>query len=66
MQNFEFLVDFYVIELEGCDAVLGAQYLRTLGPIVWNFDNMEMGFTLGKKDVRLVGIGHSEAKQVGS
>ena len=33
---------------------------------MWNFNTMEMGFTVGKKDVQLVGIGQSEAKQVGS
>ena len=38
LQNSQFLVDFYLIKLEGCDAILGAQWLSTLGPIVWNFD----------------------------
>ena len=33
---------------------------------MWNFDTMEMGFTVGKKDVRLVGIGHSTVTPVGS
>ena len=36
LQNSQFLVYFYLIDLEGCDAVFGAQWLRTLGPIVWN------------------------------
>ena len=51
LQNSQFLVDFYLIELEGCDAVLGAQWLRTLGPILWNFGSMEMGFKVGDKKV---------------
>ena len=62
LQNSQFLVDFYLIELEGCDAVLGAQWLRTLGPILWNFESMEMGFKVGNSEVRLSRLGQSEAK----
>ena len=47
-------------------AVLGAQWLRTLGSIVWNFDIMEMDFTMGKEEIRLVGIGQSEPRLVGT
>ena len=64
LHNSQFLVDFYLIELEGYDAVLGAQWLRTLGPIVWNFDTMEMGFTAGNEEIWLVGIGQSEPRLV--
>ena len=56
---------FYLIELEGCDAILGAQWLKTLGPITWNFETIEMGFSVGKKEIRLVGIGHLELRLVG-
>ena len=66
VQNSQFLVDFYLIELEGYDVVLGAQWLKTLGPIIWNFETMEMGFSVGKKEIHLVGIGHSEVKLVSS
>ena len=55
-----------MIDLEGCDAVLSSQWLRTLGPIVWNFGSMKMSSTVGKSEVRLVGLGHTETKQVGS
>ena len=54
-----------MIELEGCDAVLGAQWLRTLGLILWNFGSMEMGFKVGENEVRLIGLGHSEVKKIG-
>ena len=33
---------------------------------MWNFNTMEMGFSVGKKDVRLAGIVHLELKAVGS
>ena len=59
LQNSQFLVDFYLIELESCDAVLGAQWLRTLGPVVWNFESMEIGFTIEENEVRLIGLGQN-------
>lgn len=40
-------VDLYPLPLEGCDAVLGAQWLRTLGPIVWDFSKLHMKFQIG-------------------
>ena len=33
---------------------------------MWNFESMEMGFTIGETEVRLIGLGQIEAKQVGS
>ncbi|CAB4265105.1 unnamed protein product [Prunus armeniaca] len=40
----------------GCDAVLGAQWLRTLGPIVWDFSKLQMTFNVGGQDVELKGV----------
>ena len=37
-----------------------------IGQIIWNFETMEMGFLVGKKEIRLAGIGHSEVKSVSS
>jgi hypothetical protein len=33
----EFMLDFFVIPLAGYDMVLGVHWLRTLGPILWDF-----------------------------
>jgi hypothetical protein len=38
-----FRIDFYVISLGGYEVVLGCQWLRTLGPILWDFDRLPMG-----------------------
>jgi hypothetical protein len=38
----EFVVDLFVIPLEGFDMVLGVQWVRTLGPILWDFDHARM------------------------
>ncbi|XP_048429391.1 uncharacterized protein LOC125472242 [Pyrus x bretschneideri] len=49
IQQYEYTSDFYVLQLGGCDVVLGAQWLRTLGPILWDFDKLKMEFSLGQK-----------------
>jgi len=37
MQGYIFRTEFFILPLAGCDAVLGIQWLRTLGPILWDF-----------------------------
>lgn len=32
-----FYIDFFVIPLGGFDAILGVNWLKTLGPIQWDF-----------------------------
>ncbi|KAJ4975676.1 hypothetical protein NE237_000782 [Protea cynaroides] len=59
-----FQIDFLLLPLDGCDAVLGAQWLQTLGPILWNFKNMEMIFRRGMKTFTLQGIKTLEAQLV--
>jgi hypothetical protein len=40
-----FILEFFIIDLQGYDAVLGAQWLKTLSPILWNFASLHMSFT---------------------
>jgi hypothetical protein len=35
----EFVMDFFIIPLAGYEMVLGVHWLRTLGPILWDFTN---------------------------
>lgn len=44
LQNTLFIVEFYLLNLSGYDAVLRAQWLRTLGPILWDFSQLYMSF----------------------
>ncbi|KAM5554117.1 hypothetical protein ABKV19_026048 [Rosa sericea] len=44
LQKFTFVADFYVLPVSGCELVLGAIWLRSLGDILWNFDTMKMKF----------------------
>jgi hypothetical protein len=37
-----FKTDLFLLPLAGCDAVLGVQWLRTLGPILWDFSALTM------------------------
>ncbi|XP_077232412.1 uncharacterized protein LOC143869736 [Tasmannia lanceolata] len=46
IQDKKITTDFYVLSLGGCDAVLGAYWLRPLGPILWDFANLSMQFSL--------------------
>lgn len=39
------MLDLYVISLGRCYVVLGVQWLRTLGSILWDFDKLYMQFT---------------------
>jgi hypothetical protein len=44
MGSEQFHVNFYALPLDGFDIVLGVQWLRTLGPILWDFDDLKMMF----------------------
>jgi hypothetical protein len=52
-----FMVDCYAIPLDCYNVVLGVKYLRTLGPILWDFDDLCMAFTHHGKHVLWKGIG---------
>jgi hypothetical protein len=47
LQGLVFQTDFFILPLAGCDAVLGIQWLRTLGPILWDFTALRTAFTFG-------------------
>lgn len=52
-----FSVDCYSIPLDKWDMILGVSFLRTLGPILWDFDDMCMAFTKEGRRVFWRGIG---------
>ena len=43
-QGVPIKADFFLLSLGGCDAVLGVQWLRTLGPVLWDFSALSMSF----------------------
>ena len=52
-----FTMDCYTIPLACYDMVLGVSFLRTLGPILWDFDDLCMAFWHFGKRVLWKGIG---------
>jgi hypothetical protein len=56
LQESGFEVDLYVIPMKGADVVLGMQWLKGLGQVVWDFSSMEMQFQNEGKEVRLAGV----------
>ncbi|XP_058740833.1 uncharacterized protein LOC131613154 [Vicia villosa] len=52
LQQTQFTADVIVLPLVCCDLILGIQWLRSLGPILWDFDKLHMEFHLqGRKFV---------------
>ena len=46
MGDYNLCSDMFSLPLGGCDVVLGAQWLRTLGPILWDFVEIWMQFSI--------------------
>jgi hypothetical protein len=47
LQGHVFHTDLFILPLAGCDVVLGIHWLRTLGPILWDFTALTMAFLYG-------------------
>jgi hypothetical protein len=50
-----FEVDLFVLPLRGADLVLGVQWLKTLGPIVTDYQHLTMSFTKSGQEITLKG-----------
>ena len=55
-QGLTQFTDFMVLPLMGCDLVLGVQWLKTLGPIMWDFNKLSMQFSIQGQDVKWSGL----------
>lgn len=53
IQGFQFHVDFFLLLVSGCDIVLVAEWLRSLGAILWDFSKIIMRFTWEGQNVQL-------------
>jgi hypothetical protein len=51
-----FSIDCFALDLGGFDLVLGVQWLRTLGPIVWDFDALAMSFWYNGRSHHWTGV----------
>lgn len=55
INNTVFIADFTIIPLPDFDMVLGVKWLRTLGPILWDFATLTMSFVLNDDQIVLRG-----------
>lgn len=61
LQGTPIEVDFLLLSLKECDVVLGVQWLGTLGPILWDFERIQMQFsTVARRKLQLQGSTSSE------
>ncbi|GKA16789.1 RVP_2 domain-containing protein [Tanacetum coccineum] len=44
VQEVDFVTDFHVLPVHGCDMVLGNSWLRSLGPVLTNHSTFSMSF----------------------
>lgn len=64
-QGIPIQADFYPLSLGGCDAMLGAHWLRTLGLVMWDFATLSMSFKHNGKQFHLKRAPTSSSKLVG-
>jgi hypothetical protein len=57
IQGETFRQDCYTLPLEGFDIILGVQWLRSLGLIVWDFAALSMAFVRDGRSVHFIGCG---------
>eukprot|EP00268_Persea_americana_P037579 TRINITY_DN37239_c5_g1_i1.p1 TRINITY_DN37239_c5_g1~~TRINITY_DN37239_c5_g1_i1.p1 ORF type:complete len:204 (+),score=23.86 TRINITY_DN37239_c5_g1_i1:1076-1687(+) len=55
IQGYKSQSDIFLLSLKGSDVVLGVQWLQKLGPVVWDFNNLTMDFTVNHHQYHLHG-----------
>lgn len=53
LQGNKFYTTLYLLTLGGCDMVSGVNWLCTLGPILWDFSSLTMGFKWRDLSIKL-------------
>lgn len=66
MQGEVFTAEVRVLSIGGCDMVLGVQWLSTLGPILWDFKNLQMQFQMADHPFLLKGNSGCKVEQMNS
>ncbi|XP_061348530.1 uncharacterized protein LOC133293925 [Gastrolobium bilobum] len=59
IQHHIFLVDFYILPVQGADMVLGVQWLQVLGPVTLDYNKLTMEFQWHKETIKLKGESHT-------
>ncbi|KAF7119456.1 hypothetical protein RHSIM_Rhsim13G0234900 [Rhododendron simsii] len=66
MQGEVFTTEVRVLAIGGCDMVLGVQWLSNLGPILWDFKNLQMQFQVADHPFLLKGNSGCKVEQMNS
>lgn len=53
----------HILPLGGCDLVLGAQWLKTLGPVTFDYEKLNFSYKSGDEVVLMQGRGSSSYSQ---
>ncbi|XP_026410147.1 uncharacterized protein LOC113305293 [Papaver somniferum] len=56
MQGHDFVENIRILPLGGCDIVSGADWLKTLGDVLFNFSKLSISFKYRRKKITLQGI----------
>ncbi|KAJ0668240.1 putative nucleotidyltransferase, Ribonuclease H [Helianthus annuus] len=64
IQGYTITADFWVLPVAACPVVLGVQWLKTLGPVEIDYQNLTLGFKLAGATHILQGIKSSELKVI--
>lgn len=56
MQGHEFQTDLRVLKFGGCDVVLGVDWMRTVSPLTFDFNKLEVKVEIGNTKLTLMGI----------
>ncbi|XP_035549739.1 uncharacterized protein LOC118349426 [Juglans regia] len=56
IQGTTIVSDFCTLELGSCDVVLGVQWLLSLGPILWDFQKLQMQFQVEGRAISWQGL----------
>ena len=65
MGGHAFVVDLRILRLGGCHIVLGVDWMRTVSPLVFDFNTLEVTFDTGGHKITLKGCQQTgECKEV--
>ncbi|XP_077228593.1 uncharacterized protein LOC143861575 [Tasmannia lanceolata] len=62
--GLEITTNLYALPLHGSDTVLGVQWLKSLGNIIWNFENLTMTLDYQGKQYTLHGVQNLKVQTV--
>lgn len=62
LQGFTFTSNFFLLNIKGCEGVLDTQWLKTLGGISWDFNQLIMQFSINGHLHTIIGTGSPSAE----